>query len=92
MLTEFALLKLQTINGEEQFVHKVPVLLSSKRSRESKSVTTTSQHIEILPTTNILNTFPYHAMIYYSEGTYRIAAITPLLVNSSELSPSKVFR
>lgn len=83
MLTEFALLKLQTINGEEQFVHRVPVLLSSKRSRESKSVPASSQHIEILPITNVIDTFPYHAMIYYREGAYRVAAITPMVVNST---------
>lgn len=65
MLTEYALLKLQTINGEEHFIHRVPVLLSSKRTREPKAVPAAIQHLEILPLTNIIDTLPYHALIYY---------------------------
>lgn len=34
MLTEYALLKLQAINGEEQFVHTLPALIGSKRARD----------------------------------------------------------
>jgi hypothetical protein len=45
--------------------------------------------LEILPITNINDTFHYHALIYYQEGTYKICAITPLIVNSVELSVNK---
>lgn len=65
MLTEFALLKLQTINGEEQFIHKVPALLCSKRGKESRILSASLHHLEVLPISNITDTFPYHALIYY---------------------------
>lgn len=65
MLTEYALLKLQTINGEEHFIHKIPALLCSKRTRESKTNPAANQHLEILPISNIIDTFAYHALIYY---------------------------
>ena len=38
MLTEYALLKLQAINGEEQFVHALPALIASKRARDLRPV------------------------------------------------------
>jgi hypothetical protein len=33
MMNEFALLKLQTINGEEHFIHSVPAIIASKRAK-----------------------------------------------------------
>lgn len=45
MLTEYALLKLQTINGEEQFIHSVPAIICSKRSKEPRSIPPTSEHL-----------------------------------------------
>ena len=80
MLTEYALLKLQSSNGEEQFIHTVPALLCSKRVRPSQ--------LEVLPLTNIMDTPPYHALIYYKNGSYHIAALSPLLVNGNALTPS----
>lgn len=88
MISEYALLKLQSINGEEMFIHSVPALLCSKRAREPLAVAGSSCHLEILPITNIIDTSPYHALIRYTDGAYHITAITPLLLNSQTLTPS----
>lgn len=48
-----------------------------------------STHLEILPITNILDTSPYHALLYYKNGAYHLAAISPLLINSNSLVPSE---
>jgi hypothetical protein len=45
MLTEYALLKLQTISGEEQFIHSVPALLCSKRSKEPRVTSANNEHL-----------------------------------------------
>jgi hypothetical protein len=89
MLTEFALLKLQAINGEEQFVHSLPALIGSKRARDVRSCAQLDQPLEVLPISNIIDTFPYHALIYYQEGSYRLTAITPTILNSTQINPNK---
>ena len=89
MLSEFALLKLQTISGEEQFIHSVPALVCSKRSKEPRGAPSNNEHLEILPITNIIDTSPYHALIYYHQDNYRIVSVSPIVVNSSELTPSE---
>ncbi len=65
MLTEYALLKLQAINGEEQFVHTLPALIGSKRTRDLRPSAQLDHPLEVLPITNIIDTFHYHALIYY---------------------------
>ena len=88
MLTEYALLKLQTANGEEHFIHSVPVLLCSKRAREPRALLPANCRLELLPITNIIDTSSYHALIYFRQDNYYIVSITPIVLNSTELSPS----
>lgn len=88
MLTEYALLKLQSVNGEEVFIHSVPALLCSKRVRESQLAPIGSSHLEVLPITNILDTTPYHALIYYKNGGFYVSALSPMLINGNPLTPS----
>jgi len=45
--------------------------------------------LEIIPITNINDTYHHHALIYYHEGIYKINAITPLIINSNELPLNK---
>jgi hypothetical protein len=42
--------------------------------------------MEILPITNILTTFHFHAIIFYESGSYYIASVTPLVVDGKDLS------
>lgn len=86
MLTEYALLKLQAINGEEQYVHALPLLLGSKKAKDSKVTPQPDYRVEVLAITNIIDTFHYHALVFYHEGVYKIIAITPLIVNSKLLT------
>lgn len=87
MMNEFALLKLQTINGEEYFIHSLPAVIASKRAKESTPPSDVS--LQVLPITSILNSNPYHALIYYQDGNYKLIAITPLSVNSQTLTSNK---
>jgi hypothetical protein len=88
MLNEYALLKLQAANGEEHFIHTLPALLSSKRHKTFPPTSTSAPALEVLPLTNIIDSFHYHALLYYSHGHYRLAAITPLLLNNLPLAPA----
>jgi len=89
MLTEYALLKLQAINGEETFIHSVPALIGSKRSRDSRPTPAFDHRLEVLPITNIIDTFYYHALVFYQEGAYKLTAITPLNLNSTSITVNK---
>lgn len=88
MLTEYAVLKVQSTKGEEYFIHSLPALLCSKRARESRSTTKHAQ-LEMLPISNLSLNVPYHALVYYSEGDFHVHAITPLLLNNTQLVADK---
>lgn len=88
MLTEYALLKLQTITGEEHFLHSLPALLCSKRARQPRPASH-HERLELLPLTNIIDTASYHALLYHANGDYHLVAITPLLLDNQPLHPSQ---
>lgn len=86
MLSEYAHLKLQTITGEEIYVHTLPALIGSKRAEKCTTAVLNEQKISVIPLTNIIDTLSFHALLFSHEGKYYIAATSPLMINSSTLN------
>jgi hypothetical protein len=70
-------------------VHSLPALIASKRARDCRPTVQFDHPLEILPISNIIDTFHYHALLYYQEGAYKLIPITHLLLNSLSLNPNK---
>jgi hypothetical protein len=85
MLSEYAYAKLQSAFGEEYFIQSLPAIIGSKKSKEI-TFTSEDNKMKVLPITNILTTFHFHAIIFYESGSYYIASVTPLSVDGKELS------
>lgn len=88
MLNEFALLKLQTTSGEELFVHTLPCLLAAKRARDHHLPAPADPPLQLLPATALPDTPPLHALLYHHHSHYRLAALSPLLLNAHHLLPN----
>ena len=70
-------------------MHSLPALIASKRARDLRPAAQVEQPLEVMAISNIIDTFHYHALIYYQEGSYKFIAITPALLNSHPIAPNK---
>lgn len=88
MLSEYSFLKLQTLHGEEHFVHALPALIASKRAKDiDYPISAQETRPEVITITNVLDTFYYHCVTFYSQGQYFLMALTPISVNGKSLQP-----
>ena len=78
MLSEYAYGKLQSMDGQEYFIHSIPALISSRKCRD---IIGDLGNLECLTITGIFNTFHHHAIIYYEENAYKLIPITSVSVD-----------
>lgn len=90
MLSEFAYAKLQGINGEEYYLHRLPAVLGSKRAKDVAAFCASDQNkLEILPLTNISDVFYFHAVIFYYSGCFKLLSITPLVLDGRKMGHNR---
>ncbi len=77
MLSEYAFAKLQTINGEEHFIHSLPAALVT-----SRSFMNTSEHkLQYVPIVDLQSKVPIHMIFYEHDNAIKILSVLKCKIN-----------